>query len=198
MPKLSEQASQARHDQIVDAAMRCFCRQGYQHTTMRDIFDESGLSAGAVYNYFARKEDIVAAVAERDQQRSRDAMGAQAQARTPPVALFRQLVSQFFGELRQAQQDGRAKMAISILAEAAISEDLAGVLLPYRQEMGHEVTGFVDRYLATAMPGVQVDPEIFATMLLAVYEGLLLRAATGEQVDFEAVAALLQRLVIER
>jgi AcrR family transcriptional regulator len=31
---------------------------------MQDLFDEAGLSAGAVYGYFKSKEDIVLAIAE--------------------------------------------------------------------------------------------------------------------------------------
>ena len=49
MPKVSEQHREARRDQIVDAALRCFSRKGFQRTSMADIIAESGLSAGAIY-----------------------------------------------------------------------------------------------------------------------------------------------------
>jgi AcrR family transcriptional regulator len=61
MPKISDQKRAARRDQILDAAWSCFQRQGLHATTMDDIIRASGLSAGAVYGYFASKEDLILA-----------------------------------------------------------------------------------------------------------------------------------------
>lgn len=61
MPKISEAHRAARQAQILDAAWRCFYRQGVQATTMEHIIAESGLSASAMYRYFAGKDDIIVA-----------------------------------------------------------------------------------------------------------------------------------------
>ena len=63
MPRVAESYLQSRRRQIMDAAIRCFAREGFHRTTMQDIFRETGLSAGAIYRYFKSKEDIVAAIA---------------------------------------------------------------------------------------------------------------------------------------
>jgi AcrR family transcriptional regulator len=65
MPKVSEQHREARRDQIVDAALRCFARKGFHRTSMADIISESGLSAGALYHHFDGKQQIALAVAQR-------------------------------------------------------------------------------------------------------------------------------------
>ena len=44
--------------------MTCFARQGYHATSMDDVVRESGLSVGAIYSYFASKEDLFLALAE--------------------------------------------------------------------------------------------------------------------------------------
>ena len=56
MPKISEEAKEARRSQIVDAAVRCFARTGYYATTIEDIVRETGVSKGALYLYFPSKE----------------------------------------------------------------------------------------------------------------------------------------------
>ena len=61
MPRVSEAHKVARREQIVNAAVRCFYRNGFHPTTMDDIVRESGLSAGAVYTYFAGKDELIAA-----------------------------------------------------------------------------------------------------------------------------------------
>jgi AcrR family transcriptional regulator len=63
MPRVSPEHLQARRQQILDAARRCFVRNGFHATSMQDVFAEAGLSAGATYRYFRSKEDIVEAIA---------------------------------------------------------------------------------------------------------------------------------------
>lgn len=64
MPKVSQQYRDARRDQILDAARRCFLRDGFHATSMQDLFAEASLSSGAFYRYFASKDDVIIAIAE--------------------------------------------------------------------------------------------------------------------------------------
>lgn len=50
-----------RRAQIMQAALACFTRKGYNNTTMDDIVAESGLSKGSLYWYFKSKDDLFAA-----------------------------------------------------------------------------------------------------------------------------------------
>lgn len=59
MPKISDEHRERRRAQILDAAWRCFYRNGVQATTMEEIIAESGLSASAMYRYFKGKDDII-------------------------------------------------------------------------------------------------------------------------------------------
>ncbi len=65
MPKVSQAHRDSRRDQILDAAMDRFAAQGIPATTMADIIDAAGLSAGAIYGYFASKQELAIAVARR-------------------------------------------------------------------------------------------------------------------------------------
>ena len=66
MPKVTQQYRDARRDQILGAARRCFLRDGFHSTSMQDLFAEAGLSAGAVYRYFASKDEVIVAIAEEN------------------------------------------------------------------------------------------------------------------------------------
>ena len=61
MPRVTEETAHRRRQQIVDAALRCFARDGLHHTSMADLFEEAGMSAGSVYSWFASKDDIIEA-----------------------------------------------------------------------------------------------------------------------------------------
>lgn len=65
MPKVTDEYRAARRDEIIEAALRTFASRGMQNTSMADIIEASGLSAGAIYGHFAGKRELFAAVAER-------------------------------------------------------------------------------------------------------------------------------------
>ena len=54
----------SRRNQILQAAQRCFKKHGFHKTTLRDIAQEFGMSAGHIYNYFSNKEAIIEALVE--------------------------------------------------------------------------------------------------------------------------------------
>ena len=66
MPRVSEQYTEARRQQVLDGARRCFARHGYEATTVRQLETEIGLSSGAIFHYFPSKLDLFIALAEQD------------------------------------------------------------------------------------------------------------------------------------
>ena len=63
MPRITEERRAANRAAIVDAARRCFARDGFHQTSMPDLVAEAGISAGAFYRYFSGKEDVVREIA---------------------------------------------------------------------------------------------------------------------------------------
>jgi AcrR family transcriptional regulator len=63
MAKMSEAHMAGRRDQIARAAVAEFSRRGIHSTSMANIIEASGLSAGAIYTHFAGKDEIIAHVA---------------------------------------------------------------------------------------------------------------------------------------
>jgi AcrR family transcriptional regulator len=58
----SEDLSEERQKQILEAAITEFARHGFHETRMEDIARASGLSKGAVYLYYKSKDAIIAAL----------------------------------------------------------------------------------------------------------------------------------------
>jgi AcrR family transcriptional regulator len=63
VPRISASRREARRGEIIDAARRCFSRDGFHQTSMPDIAAEAGVSVGAPYRYFASKEEIILEIA---------------------------------------------------------------------------------------------------------------------------------------
>lgn len=69
MPKISDEHRNRRQQQILDGARRSFAQNGFERTTIRHLESATGLSSGAIFNYYASKLDIFIALAAQDAQR---------------------------------------------------------------------------------------------------------------------------------
>ncbi len=54
------------HARLIDAAERCFDRDGVAHTTMRDVAAEAGVSRTSLYKHFASMDAVLQAVFVRE------------------------------------------------------------------------------------------------------------------------------------
>ena len=55
-----------KREQILDGAKRIFMGKGFDAASMNDVVRESGVSKGTIYVYFQNKEDLFAALIERE------------------------------------------------------------------------------------------------------------------------------------
>ena len=68
MPKLSQEALEARRGRIEEAARELFIKRGFHATSMRDIAQGAETSLGNLYNYYPTKEDILESIIGRYQK----------------------------------------------------------------------------------------------------------------------------------
>lgn len=69
MPKVSDEHKEARREQILAGAQRAFARHGYEGATVTRLEEETGLSRGAIFNYFENKEALFVALVLRSSDR---------------------------------------------------------------------------------------------------------------------------------
>jgi AcrR family transcriptional regulator len=64
VPKVSEEHKIQVRQRILDAAWRVVGREGVEAATTRAILDEADMSPGALYSYFASKDELLLALSE--------------------------------------------------------------------------------------------------------------------------------------
>ncbi len=57
-PVVSDEYKEKKRKEILESAFEAFGEKGFQISTIDDIVSISGMSKGAIYNYFESKEDI--------------------------------------------------------------------------------------------------------------------------------------------
>jgi len=67
--KVTDEHKQRRREEILEGAQRAFARHGYEGATVARLEEETGLSRGAIFNYFASKEALFVALVARSSDR---------------------------------------------------------------------------------------------------------------------------------
>jgi AcrR family transcriptional regulator len=187
VPKISLAQEQQRRAQILAAAMTCFARQGYHATSMDDVVRESGLSVGAIYSYFASKEDLVLALSDDRAEQTLAYLNDVFRRPGPMADKSRDAIDYFF---RQLSDDliPLARVNVEFLSEAAKSDRIK----ERQQRRCESIRQFLRWLLTDAQQRgevrVDVDVPAAAELMLALNEGILLLSVAGlRQVDLEAL-----------
>lgn len=191
MPKVSAGHLAARRQQILDAAARCFARDGFHNTSVHDIVRESGISAGLVYRYFAGKEDMIVAIVTEWHERRRAVVESSTED-------FADLVSGYLGLLRSiGDPDARAglRLGVQVWAEAVRSPRIGELT---RSGIDAPRSGAAKRVKSAQRNGelpADLDPDSLVRIFIAVYQGLALQTVLDDDLDHDAFVRTLESLL---
>ncbi|GAB3143917.1 hypothetical protein GCM10027290_21160 [Micromonospora sonneratiae] len=194
MPRVSDEHLAARRRQILDAAQRCFLRNGFHVTSMQDVISEAGLSVGAVYRYFKSKNDLIAAIAEA-------VIGSAEQVfddlttHEPPLPLVEAMDRALTFVDAQSGPDGVLRIAIQVWAESLRDPALA-------QFVGRMYGGFRGRFAVLAQRAqaagelpADADPEAVGAALFGMIPGYVLQRILAAGPDKETYLAGVRALL---
>jgi AcrR family transcriptional regulator len=194
MPRVSQEHLEARRQQIVDAARRCFLRNGFHATSMQDILREAGLSAGAVYRYFPSKDELTAAIVADANARLREAFESLVLSDPPPP------IDQAFTRMgrtiqRMDEEYGLARLAIQVWGEAVRSPELAQRLRELVVVVRRLVVQMVRIYQARGEIGQDVPAEKVGPVIAGIFPGFMLQHVLFGDVDADTVGEAVRALV---
>jgi AcrR family transcriptional regulator len=173
MPKVTEAHLEARRQQIVDAAWACFARKGYHQTTMQDICQESDLSPGAIYRYFASKEAIRTAVWDRHEKWARDVLErARSQAGQPRDTLEVIGQTMWLSYFSDPTFETMARVEIENWPETLRDKDLLEDRRKNLTFWRKLVTQLLTEAKEVGQLRANVDPASLASFFICAYEGL--------------------------
>jgi AcrR family transcriptional regulator len=96
VPKLKPEELESRHREIVDAARRCFLRNGFHQTTTDDICHEASITPGGLYHYFRSKDEVIAAVIQSSAREAVSRLAALAEDAANTRSSIRALAGSFW------------------------------------------------------------------------------------------------------
>lgn len=184
MPRVSQEHRDARRRQILDAARICFIRNGFHATSMQDVFNEAGLSAGAVYRYFASKNEIIGAIAEaKIGELITGTLDDLVAGELPPLD---EAMGMLFDSIRAAnERDGIAKLVSQIWSEAIRSPEIMTVMRGNVDAALSRLVRVAELYQQDGVFAADVPPEKTARALAALIQGFMMQLTLLGDIDAE-------------
>jgi TetR/AcrR family transcriptional repressor of uid operon len=189
MRRANVQLAADRRSEILAAAQTCFARAGFHQTAMQEICAEAGMSPGNLYRYFRSKEEIIAAIAERDRAET-----AQNLAAVSAENFFDGLAA-----LAQQHLVERSLEEVALCAEIMAESRRNPAVARIYQDIEADVRArFIELLKSAAERGEirrDIDLNGTVTVLFALADGLSWRRAVEPSFNAEAVMPIVLRMV---
>jgi len=173
---------------VLDAAMDCFWRNGYEATSVRDLAAHMGITGASLYNAFGDKHALFRQVVRRYAERSMRERISRLESALPTKGAVRA----FLGEIveRSTGGDRRGCLLVNTALEAAPDDPELRAEVAARLA---EIEAFFRRAVTAAQRDGSIPPgrapEDLARLLLGVTLGLrVLARSTPERELLEGVA----------
>jgi AcrR family transcriptional regulator len=172
----------ARRAAILAAARDVVARDGFQGLSMQQVAERSGVATGALYRYFASKENLCAetvkGISDRELSVLRRIVGSEG----PPLARLWAAINTFTRRAMQARTLAYALMAEP--GEPAVDR----LRLRYRKKLASVLEGLIDESVADGSLPAQTASASAAFMVGAFIEGVI--APHAPDIAPDGIAAL--------
>lgn len=156
---------EATRQRVLDAARRLFSEKGYAETTLRQVAKEAGTSTGSVFTTFESKEDVLFAIVAEGYDALAEAISIESEGQDSA----REKLKRGFAAAYRFEH-GRLGL---LMAQLGASWTWSHAFEAQSQARLAKPFGFILSLVGEAYASgelrAEVDPAVFADMLLGVY-----------------------------
>ncbi len=193
MPRVKPEHKAARRAEIIEAARECFARNGFRATTLQDVFAESGLSAGCVYNYFQSKDELMLAVADARHEAEARTITERLEPSDPAeglVALAEAFVAEYLSAGEQSRRIALETWSESLRNPAILRAVHMGLHGPHKQ-----IVHLIEHGKTMGRFSGDIDPDMAARTMIALLHGFVLQKLWDPKLSARAILGTFKTLL---
>jgi len=183
-PRSIRASAKTRQRQIIQAAMQCFQRKGYENTTVDDIAAEYGLSKGSIYWYYPSKKDILMAVF---QHMVSELFKEYASVVSSPIAPRQKLIQMVHLMAEMLLREYESYRPFMVLMSAAYEDDQLRSMTASLYEQAEEMIEEILRQGEKAGEFIVSNKRLTASLMIATAEGLFTRQILLNDLNLEEI-----------
>ena len=166
MRKVDPAKNATKRAEILQAAGRCFRRNGLKGSSIAELCAEAGISPGHLYHYFESKDAIVAELARARLESAKDDLEAVLQS-------DRSIIDILIGEMMTQAHGDRstsAAMLFDVLAESARNPGMADLVQTYHAAMAKVLSEVLREGQAKGEIDPSLDPQTAASLMVGLID----------------------------
>ncbi|WP_458720561.1 TetR/AcrR family transcriptional regulator [Candidatus Nitrosocosmicus sp. R] len=180
-PKVTSQHKQEVRGRIIQSAIECFSKNGFDRTRMDEISLLADLSKGTLYNYFDNKEDLFHAICEDSLDllkiqldhlftKSRDDLISNAEL--------------FYENFQKIQKEGSAKVFFEALSESTRNPKLKIILFKHRLKIYKVVENYLQIQSDKGFIKGDINLTYVASGMVSLFDGITAGSLLGIPEDY--------------
>jgi AcrR family transcriptional regulator len=173
-----------KREEILRTAAALFAKKGFHSTGMRDICESVDLSPGALYRYFASKEDIISAIITRDREQTRKWFSEV----PASMGLIEAMTMVLRSAIQSMETQGYLPVWIESQAEASRSEQIRQMVFSHTLEAETKLISLLEAAQKKRGIAKDIDTKAAAQWILATFDGLMIRRTIEPGFDFARLA----------
>lgn len=183
VPPPAADRTEARRNQVLDAATTCFVAGGFHRTSMQELAKAARMSVGHIYHYFANKEAIIEAIVQRDLDDFLELIEELYEAGNPAEGL----VARTDEGVDVMLDPTRAALRVEVLAEGSRNARLAAAMHRTDRIVRDQLRAALASARPAGTPPNDGDLDARIEVMLALFEGLTCRRLQHDSLDRDAI-----------
>jgi AcrR family transcriptional regulator len=178
MRTANAQLAADRRNEILDAARRCFVRDGFHAASMHAICAEAGMSPGNLYRYFPSKEALIAGIAERD----RAEVSAEFANADLSLGIFKVIEGLAYHHFSERPEE-QVLLCTEVMAQARRHPEIQRISQSFDADVRQWLRTLFEAGVARGEIARDVNLDAVITMLMVIADGVWWRRALGRDFD---------------
>jgi len=192
-PKVPKAYRDARRAEIQAAAVKCFMEKGFHNTTMQDIYEATGLSPGAVYNYFSSKEDIIVAAVKDFNDWSISSL--ETLTTNDPADSLMKYIRFWLSIIKQKEYRTNISVYLDLYSEATRNNDIREAVLKIHDTIHARLIELVKQNQRLGLFNPRLDPLAIARAIMSMLFGITIHKALEPEVDVDTFEQVCEAII---
>jgi TetR/AcrR family transcriptional regulator, repressor for uid operon len=174
-PKVTIQYKSEIRERIIESAVECFAKTGFDRTKMDDIANLSDVSKGTLYLYFKSKEDLFYGICQSSLNKVKEQLNGM-------LITKENLVSdaeRFYDYFQKGINPHHNMVVLEMSVMAARNPRIRKVLIQYRVDQHQVISEFIGLQIRRGFARKDINKDAIASGLIGLYQGLVINKLTG-------------------
>jgi AcrR family transcriptional regulator len=178
MPRVVPEYKEEAKTRIVAAANQVFAEKGYRQATMDDVAKKLGVSKGALYLYFASKEELFEEICRTEPLAFKEILYSSFSENKAPL----ESAGEFFDKMLK-RYSSNSGLSFEIFSEASHNPSLRRVLRKTQDEYAATLKGYLEEGRKRGFISEALDLQFLTYSLIGLWNGIETLVISGLPVE---------------